>query len=54
MALKDIYSDSTQRETFFTALMSSLQDKIDALDEDDDADKIDALQYLYDIIDNYL
>lgn len=54
MALKDIYSDSTQRETFFTALMSSLQDKIDALDENDDADKIDALQYLYDIIDNYL
>ena len=54
MALKDMYSDSTTRTTFFTTLMNSLQDQIDSLDEQDDVDKIDALQYLYDVVDNYL
>lgn len=51
LALKDLYSDSTTRTTFFNALLSTLQDIID---ESDDDDTIDALQYLYDVIENYL
>ena len=54
LSLKDMYSDESLRTTFFTTLMNSLQNQIDSLDATNDADKIDALQYLYDVIDSYL
>ncbi|MEI7563489.1 MAG: hypothetical protein WCJ39_07835 [bacterium] len=54
LSLRDMYSDEGLRTTFFTTLMHSLQNQISSLDATNDADKIDALQYLYDVIDNYL
>jgi hypothetical protein len=56
LTIKDLYTDTTLRNQFLTTLLLALQDRIDSLDENDseDQDKIDALQYLYDVIQNYL
>ena len=56
LTLKDLYTSETTRTTFFTTLKNTIQTRIDDLDDTDtdDQHKIDALQYLYDLIDNYL
>jgi len=54
MALRDLYANDATRTTFFTALLTSIQSTIDGLNADTDSDRIDALQYLYDVINNYL
>lgn len=55
-ALRDLYGETSVRTTFFNTLLGALQDKIDSLDDhnSDDQKRIDALQYLYDLVENYL
>lgn len=56
LALRDLYGDTNLRVTFLNALLDALEDRIDELDDDDDDDqiRIDALQYLHDLIEEYL
>ncbi|MEI7562192.1 MAG: hypothetical protein WCJ39_00230 [bacterium] len=55
--LKDMYSSTTLRTNFLTTLLSMLKSKINELDGSSSSstqDKIDALQYLYDLTYEYL
>lgn len=48
--LRDLYNGDKEKE-FFSSLMVMLESKLDDLDEDDD--EYDALQYLYDLAEQY-
>jgi len=62
--IKDMYTDSSARTAFMNTLLNEIQVKIDSLNqqidngtssnESADQSRIDALQYLYDIVDSYL
>lgn len=54
LTLRDLYANSSTRISFFNLLLDSLEIKIASLDEDNEQEKIAALQYLYDLIEQYL